>query len=254
MQSAELRRCRLKVRLPAQPCKVLALLLDRAGEVVTRGELRQRLWPAETTVDFETGLNSAIRRLRAALRDSAGKPRYVETLPRQGYRFIAAVETPGMAPIQSLAVLPVENFTGDPGQDCFADGVTDALINELARISPLRVISRTSVMRYRGAKRPLPEIARELNVDAVVEGAIVQSGQRVRITAQLIHAPTDRHLWAQSYEHDRGDILALEREVAATIVREIDVTLRTGGQLERCVAWVLAAWACASSEVWALLI
>ena len=227
-QSGELRRRGLKIRLPAQPCQVLVLLLERAGELVTREELRQRLWPAETTVDFDTGLNGTIRRLRAALRDSADKPCYVETLPRHGYRFIGGVEGPGLAPIQSLAVLPLENFTGDPGQEYFVDGVTDALINELARISRLRIISRTSVMRYRGVKKPLPEIARELKVDAVVEGAVMRSGERVRITAQLIHAPADRQLWARSYERDLGDILALQREVAGAIAEEVEVKLEEG--------------------------
>jgi TolB-like protein len=106
-----------------------------------------------------------------------------------------------MAPkIESLAVLPLENFSGDPQQEYFADGMTDALITDLSKISAIRVISRTSVMQYKGVKKPLPQIARELNVDAVLEGSVQRSGDRVRITAQLIYGPVDRHLWANSYD------------------------------------------------------
>src|SRR5205823_8154971 len=122
---------------------------------------------------------------------------------------ICMFRSPGRAPtgIRSLAVLPLDNLSGDASQDYFADGMTDELITDLAQIRALRVISRTSVMVYKGARKPLPEIARELNVDAVVEGTVLRSGEQVRITAQLIQTPADRHLWAESYEGDLHDTL-----------------------------------------------
>jgi TolB-like protein/DNA-binding winged helix-turn-helix (wHTH) protein/Flp pilus assembly protein TadD len=129
--------------------------------------------------------------------------------------------TVAVPPIRSIAVLPLENFSGDPSQNYFVDGMTDELITDLAKVSALRVISRTSVMRYRGTKKGLPEIARELNVDGIVEGSVTRSGQRVRITAQLLHAPTDKHLWADTYERDLGDVLRLQSEVAEAIAQQV---------------------------------
>jgi TolB-like protein/DNA-binding winged helix-turn-helix (wHTH) protein/Tfp pilus assembly protein PilF len=276
-RSGELRKSGRKVRLPEQSFQILELLLDRAGEVVTREELHQRLWPAGTFVDFDAGLNNAVRKLRDALADPADSPRYVETLPRRGYRFIAPLEAPpseaveattAPAParrtqsrlrrpgarvaalaallvalaligtrdrwrgrstpvtIASLAVLPFENLTGEDGQDYFVDGMTDALITNLAQARSLRVISRTSVMQYRGTKKSLPQIAEELHVDAVVEGTVARSGGRVRVTAQLIHATSDRHLWARSYERELRDVLALQGELAGAIAQAIRVELQ----------------------------
>jgi len=278
--SGELHKDGLKVRLQEQPFQILTLLLKRPGEVVTRDEVRQALWPGDTFVDFDVGLNSAIKRLRDALSDSAENPRFVETLPRRGYRFIATVETPpgpgpatleapprtapppgfrlrsgggaaaalavvalmaglivtgkwprlrgqlASAPIRSLAVLPFENLTGDPEQDYFVDGMTDAVITDLAQVRALRVISRTSVTQYKRPSKALPRIAEELGVDAVVEGTVSRSGDRVRVTAQLIQAATDRHLWAQSYERELRDVLALQSEVAAAIAQAIQVKLQ----------------------------
>ncbi len=285
VQSGELRKQGLRTRLTPQSFQVLLLLLERRGQVVTRDALRQQLWPADTFVDFDMGLSSAVKKLREALGDSAENPRFVETLPRRGYRFIAGVDqpalstaeeagkqrlfTPGSGPyrpwvrsvlvaiavlagalialfavgrrewlsrsfatraapleIKSVAVLPLENLSGDASQDYFVDGMTDALITELAQIRRLRVISRTSMMRYRGTRKALPEIARELNVEAVVEGTVVRVGPRVRITAQLIHAATDRHLWAQSYDRELRDLLALQEEVARAIAQAVQVEVR----------------------------
>jgi TolB-like protein/DNA-binding winged helix-turn-helix (wHTH) protein/Flp pilus assembly protein TadD len=282
--SGELHKDGQKVRLQEQPFQILTLLLTRPGEVVTRDEVRRVLWPDDTFVDFDVGLNSAVKRLRDALGDSAENPRFVETLPRRGYRFIAPLEAPppmaaptiegptvtppavtpagfrirswtGAAamgtvallaaltvsglwprlhsravsvstPIKSLAVLPFENLGGDAEQDYFADGMTDSLITSLAQVHALRVISRTSVMQYRRANKALPRIAEELDVDAVVEGTVSRAGDRVRITAQLIQATTDRHLWAQSYEREMRDVLSLQREVAAAIAQAVEVKLR----------------------------
>jgi TolB-like protein/Tfp pilus assembly protein PilF len=138
-----------------------------------------------------------------------------------------SADTPDHPPIRSLAVLPLANLTGDPAQEYFSDGMTDALITNLASLSALRVISRQSVMRYKGSAKALPEIARELGVEGVVEGSVVRSGGRVRITAQLVYAPTDRHLWAHSYERRLEDVLTLQSELARAIAEEVRVTVGT---------------------------
>jgi len=224
LRSGELRKRGLRVRLPEQPFQVLAVLLEHPGEVVTRESLQKRLWPHGTFVDFEQGLNAAVKRLREVLEDSADTPRLIETLPRRGYRFIGSLAAkPGR--IASLAVLPLENLSGDAEQDYFAEGMTEALITSLAKIGALRVVSRTSVMQYKGVRKSLRDIALELQVDGVVEGTVQRSGERLRISAQLIHAPTDTHLWAESYDRDLRDVLALQSEVARAIAREVQVKL-----------------------------
>ncbi|PYV66448.1 MAG: hypothetical protein DMG97_29565, partial [Acidobacteria bacterium] len=173
---------------------------------------------------FDQGLNNAIKRLRESLSDSPENPRFIETIPRHGYRFIANLGvTPGQ--IKSLAVLPLENLSRDPEQEYFAEGLTEALITTLAKIGELRVVSRTSAMQYKGVHKPLREIARELEVNAIVEGTVLRAGRRVRITAQLIDAPKESHLWAESYERDLRNVLALQTEVAQAIAREIRVKL-----------------------------
>jgi TolB-like protein/DNA-binding winged helix-turn-helix (wHTH) protein/tetratricopeptide (TPR) repeat protein len=275
-QAGELRKFGVKLKLQDQPFQVLMTMLDKPGMVVTREELRKKLWDTDTFVDFEHSLGTAINKIREALGDSADNPRFIETLPRRGYRFLGTVEAvdphgalPAAAPsparrrvpwalasglvlaliavlllwfnvdklrtrifaksrsleIRSIAVLPLENLSKDPNQDYFSDGITDALTTELAQISSLRVISRTSAMHFRGTHETLPEIGRELSVDAVVEGSITRSENRVRITAQLIEAPSDRHLWAKSYERDLKDVLTLQDEVTRDIAEEIRVKL-----------------------------
>ena len=227
LRSGELRKRGVKVKLQEQPLQILGILLEKPGEVVTREELRQRIWPADTFVDFDHGLNNAIRRLREALGDSAETPRYIETLSRRGYRFISnfGAATSGACPPRSLAVLPLENLSRDPEQEYFAEGLTEALITTLAKIGELRVISRTSAMQYKGVHKPLREIAQELDVDAIVEGTVLRVGRRVRITAQLIDAPKETHLWAESYERDLRDVLTLQSEVAKAIAREVRVKI-----------------------------
>jgi TolB-like protein/Tfp pilus assembly protein PilF len=239
VRTGELRKRGVKVPLQGQPLLVLAALLKSAGDLVTRAELRQEVWSGDTFVDFDHSLHNAIARIREALDDSAENPRYIETLPRRGYRFVGQVEriaaqvskSPELShsrdprKIHALAVLPLENLSGDPAQDYFADGMTETLITTLAKISSLRVISRTSAMQYKGVRKALPVIARELNVDAVIEGSVLRDGQRVRITAQLIHAPTDQHLWAESYERDFRDILSLQSEIARHVADEVRIIL-----------------------------
>lgn len=285
----ELRKSGVRIKLHGQPFELLAMLLERPGEVVPREQLRERLWSTDTFVDFDAGVNTSINRLREALGDSAENPRFVETLPRRGYRFIAPIDAaaleqaadipsteppssavtklpdstpagfrgrhlkaltlgfavvaalivtvsstgvrerllgrPSRPHIEAIAVLPLVNLSSDPGQDFFADGMTEALITDLGKISALRVISRTSVVQYKGTKKPLPEIARELNVDGLIEGTVSRSGNHFRITANLLQASPEKHLWAESYESDVGDVLALEGQLAQAIAREIQVKL-----------------------------
>jgi len=291
IRAGELRKHGLRIRLQEQPFQVLAILLEHPGEVVTREELQKKLWPADTFVDFDHGLNKAISKIREALADSAESPRFIETVARRGYRFLAEVKSadgvavrspvldaqlPSRAEIvdpaylagrpatplrlsksfkwkisasvllllvaslsswklysryhpplviHSLAVLPLESLSSDASQDYFADGMTDELISDLGQISALRVISRTSVMGYKHARKPLPQIARDLNVDAVVEGTVLRFGEQVRITAQLIEAPTDKHLWSQSYQGELRDTLALQSQVARAIADQIRINL-----------------------------
>ena len=281
-----------RVKLQDQPFQVLALLLEQPGELITREELRQRLWAADTLVDFDHGLNIAINKLREALGDSADEPRFIQTVPRRGYRFLGvpqadkplteassgdamAITRPRnqrlmiyavgagalvfaaaialvlteyhssthakLEPrrIESLAVLPLRNLSGDSEQEYFADGMTEALITDLAQISALRVISRTSIMRYKDSNKPLAQIAQELRVDAVVEGSVMRSGDRVRISAQLLNANSDKHLWAQSYERELRDVLVLQSELARTIADEIHVKITPRERMQLAITRVV---------------
>jgi len=230
LRTAELSSTGVKTTLPQQPFRILTLLLEHGGEVVTREALRRRLWSNDVFVDFDDGLNSAIRRLRLALGDSAEHPRLLETLPRHGYRLKAQIQQTDLSSLGTeghssqsfrVAVLPLENFSGDPNDEHLADSMTDAIITALAKIPHLGVISRTSVMAYKNARKILPQIARELRADALLEGAIVRSGDRVRITVQLLDATIDQHLWAESYDRELVDKLKLHEEVSHAIAAEV---------------------------------
>jgi TolB-like protein/DNA-binding winged helix-turn-helix (wHTH) protein/Tfp pilus assembly protein PilF len=302
--AGQLRKHGAKIRLAGQPFDILVMLLERAGQVVTREEIQQRLWSGETFVDFENSLNKAINKLRQALADSAEQPTYIETLPRRGYRFIGSIHgsssevTPteiskprpepaagamgnGLAaqlpplraaapqgeasqagwratkssrwleyglgfvalalcvlflairwqkhrlpgPITAVAVLPLEYLSNEPGQEYFADGVTDELITQLAKTGVSRVTSRTSSMQFKKSNKTVQQIASELGVQALVEGSIERVGDRVRIRAQLIRASTDEHLWAESYEGAVSDLLSLEDRVARDIASKVAVSL-----------------------------
>jgi TolB-like protein/Flp pilus assembly protein TadD len=203
---------------------MLRILLENPGSIITREELQQKIWPSDTFVDFDHGINNAIKRLREALGDTADTPRFVETLPRRGYRFIGRIERESPR-FRSLAVLPLENLSRDPEQEYFAEGLTEALITTLAKIGELRVVSRTTAMLYKGARKTVREIARELEVDTIVEGTVLRAGDRVRITAQLIDAEREAHLWAESYDRHLRDVLDLQSEVAQAIARQIQVRL-----------------------------
>jgi len=315
LRSGELRKFGTKVKMGEQAFQILHMLLESPGEMVTREELREKLWANDTFVDFDHGLNSAVQRLRDCLSDSAGKPRWVETLPRRGYRFVgqvewsdealpsellpkpndhiqdhiqdhsqdeesdrepppSVVEPPG-APqsiqrfgrriavpaavalivllavipiirriqegrsakqalsIKSLAVLPLENLSGDPAQEYFADGMTDEVITMLAKNPSLRVISRTSVMQYKKVHRPLREIAQELGVDGILEGSVVRTGSRVHVTTQLIYAASDTHVWAESFDRDLSDVSSLQNELAKAIAKQVGATTSVSGKPEK---------------------
>lgn len=229
--SGELRKQGVRVRLQEQPLRILQMLLENPGRLITRDELRTALWPGNSYVDFDQGLNRTINKLREALGDSAESPRLIETLARRGYRFVGTVAADGMQ-IRSLLVLPLENLPHEPDQEYFAEGLTEALTTCLAKISALQVVSRTTATVYKRILKPLREIARELGIDAVVEGSVLRSEGRVRITVQLVDANTDTHLWAESYERDMRNILALQAEVARAIAREIQVRLTPGEQAQ----------------------
>jgi len=307
----ELTRSGQALKLERIPMELLLLLVDRCGQLVTRDEILERLWGKDTFLDVDNSINTAVAKIRVALKDDPENPTFIKTIPGKGYRFIASVtrfpdgesafgiqpdgvsgvadthlreepvlETPSRAlpkprkfwfaaatativltmvlagwtwresfrrmvipshsvVVTSLAVLPLENLTGDPSQEYFADGMTDALITDLAQIQVLRVISRTSVMRYKSVRKSLPEIGRELGVDGIVEGTVTRSAGRVRITSQLIFAPSDQHLWAHSYERDSRDVVSLQSDIAQAIADEVRAAL-TLEQRKRLSAKVTA--------------
>jgi len=313
LHAAELKKGQDRVPLQNLPFRILTLLLREPGRVVTREELRQQLWPADTFVDFERGISTAVSKLREALGDSATNPRFVETVGRRGYRFIAPVSlaapvevqeqraidasavagtdqatvvlppidrlrepvlpadptvrdrhgrrkqliyslgavaciasaiaifkfwphqtkpAAGQQEIKSIAVLPLQNLSGDSQQNYLSDGLTEAVTTMLAQIAELRVISRTTAMHYKHADKTTPEIAKELSVDALVEGSVVRSGNHLRLTVQLVQTKDDRHIWANSYDRELEDVVSLEGELAREIAAQIRIRL-TPEQVER---------------------
>ena len=204
----------MKISLRDQPFQVLALLLEHPGEVVTREQLRRRLWPDEVFVDFENNLNTAVARLREALGDSAEHPHFIETLPKRGYRFLAALSKgfPSQegTPVKTarLVVLPFVNLSGDLTQEYFSDAMTDEIITALAGLAPaqLAVIARTTAMHYKGSQKELSQIGRELSVDYVVEGSVRQAGGQIVANMQLIRVADQMHLWAKRYEVEASDL------------------------------------------------
>ena len=230
----ELRTGSTRVRLQEQPFEILRLMLERPGDVVTREQLRQRLWPAGTYVDFEHSLNAAVKRLRAALGDDADNPRFVETLPRRGYRFIARLDAAGshrpvppVAPRVRLAVLPFTNLSDDPAQEYFSDGLTEEMIAQLGCVSRGRigVVARWSSMVFKGTTRRARDIGETLGVSHLVEGGVRREGDRVRITARLVEAASETHLWSEVYERELTDCLIVQTDVAACIARSLAMEL-----------------------------
>ncbi|HEY1576971.1 MAG TPA: winged helix-turn-helix domain-containing protein [Terracidiphilus sp.] len=242
----ELRRGRRTVKLERIPLQVLLILIEEQGKVVTRESIADQIWGKDVFVDVDNGINTAIRKIRQVLNDDPQKPQFVETIPGRGYRFIASLrpqqsavgeepvrqhQSAGRARIRSLAVLPLDDHSADAGGEYFADSMTEALITSLAKIRALRVISRTSAMQYRGARKSLPQIARELGVEAVIEGSIMRDGKDVRIAIQLIDAITDEHIFAESYQRDFRDILGLQSDIAREVANKVTVILTPDDRL-----------------------
>jgi TolB-like protein/tetratricopeptide (TPR) repeat protein len=214
---------------------VLIALLERPGQIVTREELQQRLWPDVEHLDFEHGLNVAVKKLRAALSDSAETPRYIETLARRGYRFIGNMAEVRSAPeaisgkpaeIQpSIVVLPFANTNSLADDEYFSDGLAEEIINALTQISGLKVIARTSAFAFKGKNDDIRKIAKALGVTTVLEGSVRRAGIRLRVTAQLIEAANGTHLWSQRYDRELTDIFAVQDEISAAIVGALRVKL-----------------------------
>jgi len=271
LETGELARGQQRVKLQHQPFRVLKALVERPGQLVSREELRARIWGDDTHVDFEQGLNFCVRQVRAALADDAESPRFVETLPRRGYRLVTAVERldlPPAAPVSRrrpaaallaaalgvllvgalalllparasqseprpagarsmLLVLPFASLGAGAEQDYLSDGLTEEMINGLGRIAPkhLGVIARTSAMTYKGSRKSVAQIASELGVDYVLEGGLRRSGQRVRVTAQLVRARDQAQLWAGSFDAEDADVLSLQNDLATRIAAALSVRL-----------------------------
>ena len=293
MVAHELRRQGTRIRLQEQPFQILSLLLEHAGRVVTREELRRKVWPSSVYVDFDHGLNNAIARLRDALGDDREAPRYIETLPRIGYRFVCQVDQTAAPPAHSdgrsandghtvlappapvttasgwrrnprrltgaalvllgavavvlivsaghwrsppapsgpaladpsLAVLPFANLSSDKENEYFADGLTEALVTKLAAIHGLKVVARTSSYRFKGRQESAGAIAQALHVNHLLEGSVSRAGTQLRITAQLIDARSDAHLWSQTFDRRAGDIFKIQDDIAFAVVAALKVSL-----------------------------
>jgi TolB-like protein/Flp pilus assembly protein TadD len=229
-ENIELRRSRRPVKLDRISFELLSLLAGRAGQLITQQEAAEHVWGKDVFIEQETALYTAVRKIRRALGDRPVRPRYVETVARKGYRFIAPVTRvsaptakPASAALSTLAVLPLTNLTGDPKQEYFSDGLTEELITQLGRFSPteLAVIARTSVMRYKGSKKSVAEIARELRVDYLIEGSTRRERGRVRFTVQLIRASDEIQVWTESYDRSFSDILVMQMEFAKAVSEAI---------------------------------
>ena len=265
LRAGELRKNGIKIRLQEKPFRILAALLERPGDLVTREQLFKMLWSKDTFVAFDGSLNTAAGKLRTALGDSADNPRFVETLPRRGYRFIAPVEeqlaAPAVAaettrllqssgarrdqggvsvgqtisasgpPEKSIAVLPFQNFSSESEQEYFCDGITEELINALTQVEGVRVVARTSAFAFKGQYRDIRKIGEDLNVGTVVEGSVRKAGERLRITAQLINTPSGYHLWSQRYDRNLTDVFAIQEEISQSIVKALSI--RLVGQVEQ---------------------
>ena len=225
LNAGELRKHGVKVRLQEQPFQLLSVLIERPGQVVMREELRKRLWSGNTFVDFEHSLATAVKKLRRALGDSAVHPHFIETLPRRGYRFMAALEPQPGAGKPIVAVLPFESLSGDAGQEYFSDGMTEEMIARLGRLQPRRlgVIARASAMRYKNSDKDIDQIGRELGADYVLKGSVRCAGDRVQITAELIQVKDRTHLWADRFEGDRTNVVAFHGAIAHHIARTLRI-------------------------------
>lgn len=240
LRAGELRKRGIRVKLQIQPFQVLQTLLERAGEVVTREELQKRIWAADTFVDFDQGLNNAVKKLREALGDDAEKPRFIETLSKRGYRFIAPLEQlgnevrtaaqPAAVAVDSIVVLPLTNLSTDPENEFFADGITEEIINALAQIEQLHVVARSSAFAFKGKYIDPRIVGEQLNARTVLEGSVRRAENRLRITVQLVKATDGYHLWSERYDREMKDIFDIQDEIARSIADRLKVTLEGARQ------------------------
>lgn len=244
LRSGQLRKGNVRIRLQDLPFRLLLILIEEPGEVITRQELQARLWDAGTFVDFDHSLNTAVSKLRSALADNAARPRYIETVGRRGYRFIGQIAAPdrdaapqtGSTPHGaagrevSIAVLPLANLSGDKENDYFSDGLTEEVINALGSISGLRVVARTSSFRYKNASLDVREIGAQLGVRFILEGSVRRAAERVRVAVQLIKVSDGYHALSKMYDRKLDDIFELQERLAAEVAHELtphlDVTVR----------------------------
>lgn len=250
-RSGELRKHNHKIRLQDQPLQILLALLERPGEMVLREDIRRKLWPDNTTVEFDHGINAAVKRLRDSLQDTAKNPHFVETIGRRGYRFVAPVtlvtddapepKGPPLVSVvpksqahagkkwqdqpASVAVLPFANMTGEAENEYFSDGLAEELINELAQLPGLRVIARTSAFAFKDKAQDIRKIAKTLGVEHLVEGSVRRSGSQLRITAQLIAAQDGTHVWSGRYDTEMADIFAIQENISSSIAGALRVQL-----------------------------
>jgi TolB-like protein/Flp pilus assembly protein TadD len=239
LEAGELRKSGMRQKLAAQPFGVLRVLLERPHQVVTREELQQRIWPKDTFVDYGLAFKKAVNRIREVLGDSAENPRFIETLSRRGYRFIAAVndgvEERRTPPSQSttrdsIVVLPFISISADSENDFFADGITEEIINALAQIKDLHVLARSSAFSFKGRHIDPRVVGEQLNVRTVLEGSVRRADNRLRITVQLVNAADGYHLWSQRYDREMKDVFEIQDEIARSIVERLKVTLEGGRQ------------------------
>ena len=229
----ELRKRGLRIRLQDQPLQVLQILLERSGQVVTREELQHRLWPSNTFVEFDKGIYNAIKRLRETLSDDAETPRYIETIPRHGYRFIGPVEqranaapaAPTTITTDSIVVLPFICLSADPEDEFFADGVTEEIINALAQLPQLHVVARSSAFSFKGKHIDPRVVGEQLKVRTILEGSVRRAGDCLRITAQLVDTADGFHLWSERYDREMKDIFAIQDDIARSIAERLTLTL-----------------------------
>lgn len=306
LRAYQLRRSGRVLRLERIPMDLLILLVNQPGELVTREQIVERIWGKGVFLDTDNSINGAVRKLRRTLKDDPDRPRFIQTVPGRGYRFIASLKaavasaedragaagppladgappgegeaSPDLQPgalrtiaaqargrslavtglalllivalggwflrsrsaaqrqpvggKRTLAVLPFENLTGDPAQEYFSDGLTEEMISRLGNLDPthLGVIARTSVARYKNRPAPLPDLARELGVQYVLEGSVRRDAGRVRIAAQLIQVSDQTHLWAHQYDRELNNLLAVQVEIAQAVAREIELSLTDPGE------------------------
>jgi TolB-like protein len=229
----QLRRSDAVVFLRPRPFETLLYLVERHGHLVRKRELLDRVW-AETNVT-ESVLSNAIAELRRALDDDVDKPRYISTVPRLGYRFIAETEEDDpvsegqrsasmqAAPESAIVVLPFSNISADPENEHFCDGLSEELINGLTKVPSLRVVAHTSAFSFKGRDADVREIGRKLNVGSVLEGSVRKAGKRLRISVQLIDATNGYHLWSEQFDRRLEDVFAIQDEIARAILEKLRI-------------------------------